>query len=123
MRGIAIVCVAGLLLSGMGCVSSWTLAPDFYAPQPARAPLPLRAALLLDEAPFPLVRAFYCGQHIHVESDAALRAAYVTPQIFGGLGVMEDGPVFQVARRIRQLASYPPGAERADELTLGLYGL
>ncbi len=54
---------------------------------------------------------------------AALEAAYTTPQTFGGLGVMEDGEVFPLARRIRQLVSIPPGDAIARESALAQFGL
>jgi alkylation response protein AidB-like acyl-CoA dehydrogenase len=52
---------------------------------------------------------------------AALDAAHVAFQAFGAQGVMLDGPVFAVARRIRQLVSQPPLDERAQHAALAPY--
>ncbi len=54
---------------------------------------------------------------------AAERAAHVTHQIFGALGVMRDGPVFFVSRRIVQLVATPPGPSRARATMLASLGL
>ena len=43
---------------------------------------------------------------------AALKAIHTTPQVFGGLGMMIDGPVYPVARHIRQLVSTPPAIQQ-----------
>jgi len=40
---------------------------------------------------------------------AALEAAHVGHQTFGALGITLEGPAFRLSRRIRQLASQPPG--------------
>lgn len=40
---------------------------------------------------------------------AALEAAHVCHQVFGAIGITLEGPAFHVSRRIRQLASLPPG--------------
>jgi alkylation response protein AidB-like acyl-CoA dehydrogenase len=52
---------------------------------------------------------------------AALDAAHVAFQVFGAQGVMLDGPVFAVARRIRQLVSQPPTDEGARAAALAPY--
>jgi alkylation response protein AidB-like acyl-CoA dehydrogenase len=49
-------------------------------------------------------------------SNAAIQTAQRTTQTLGALGVMIDGPIFPVSRRIRQLASEPPGEHRAKEI-------
>lgn len=54
---------------------------------------------------------------------AALGAAHRATQIFGALGVMDDGPVFHVARRIRQLVSLPPNERDAKNAVLARIGL
>ncbi len=54
---------------------------------------------------------------------AAVHAAHVGHQIFGALGVTLEGPVFHITRRIRQLASQPPGPEAAREALLVELGL
>ena len=54
---------------------------------------------------------------------AALEAVYVCHQVFGAIGITLEGPVFHITRRIRQLASQPPGdaASRAGILeSIGL---
>lgn len=49
---------------------------------------------------------------------AALDAAYTCHQLFGAVGITLEGPVFHISRRLRQLASQPPGdaAARASLL-------
>jgi len=49
---------------------------------------------------------------------AALEAAHVAHQVFGALGITLEGPAFHVSRRIRQLASQPPGDATARERVL-----
>jgi alkylation response protein AidB-like acyl-CoA dehydrogenase len=49
---------------------------------------------------------------------AALDAAHVGHQVFGAQGIALEGPVFNVSRRIRQLASLPEGLLRAREAVL-----
>jgi len=52
---------------------------------------------------------------------AALEAAHTTHQAFGAQGIALEGPVFHVSRRIRQLASQPPGDTRARAAVLAPY--
>ena len=40
---------------------------------------------------------------------SAVEATHVCHQVFGALGITTEGPVWHVSRRIRQLASQPPG--------------
>ena len=54
---------------------------------------------------------------------AALDAASTGHQVFGALGVTLEGPAFPASRRIRQLASLPPGPARARECVLAPLGL
>ena len=54
---------------------------------------------------------------------AALEAAHTGHQLFGALGISVEGPVFHVSRRIRQLASQPPGPDVAREALLARHGL
>jgi alkylation response protein AidB-like acyl-CoA dehydrogenase len=54
---------------------------------------------------------------------AALESASTGHQVFGALGVTLDGPAFPASRRIRQLASLPPGPARAREAVLAPLGL
>jgi alkylation response protein AidB-like acyl-CoA dehydrogenase len=50
---------------------------------------------------------------------AALRAVAAAHQTFGALGITLEGPLFHVSRRVRQLASAPPGeAGHARETVL-----
>ncbi len=44
---------------------------------------------------------------------SGLEAAFTCHQLFGAQGISLEGPVFHVSRRIRQLASQPPGEEAA----------
>jgi alkylation response protein AidB-like acyl-CoA dehydrogenase len=54
---------------------------------------------------------------------AALAAAHTAFQTLGALGITDEGPVFPVARRIRQLVSQPPGEARARAAVLAAIGL
>jgi alkylation response protein AidB-like acyl-CoA dehydrogenase len=54
---------------------------------------------------------------------AAVHAVHVGHQSFGALGITLEGPVFHITRRIRQLASQPPGPEAAREALLAELGL
>ncbi len=54
---------------------------------------------------------------------AAVDAAHTGHQLFGALGITLEGPVFHVSRRIRQLASQPPGDGAARETLLAKLGL
>ena len=58
-------------------------------------------------------------------SRAAVEASYLCHQVFGAIGITIEGPAFRLSRRIRQLASQPPGAARARarvSRALGLAG-
>ncbi|HBZ70413.1 MAG TPA: acyl-CoA dehydrogenase [Deltaproteobacteria bacterium] len=54
---------------------------------------------------------------------AAITAAQVCTQIFGAMGVLREGPVFHVVRRIRHLASAAPGDAAGRERILERVGL
>jgi len=54
---------------------------------------------------------------------AGVSAAHVCHQLFGALGITLEGPVFHVSRRIRQLASQPPGPAAARAVLLGRIGV
>jgi alkylation response protein AidB-like acyl-CoA dehydrogenase len=54
---------------------------------------------------------------------ASLNTAYVCHQVFAGIGITLQGPAFHISRRIRQLASAPPGASRAQDVVLAATGL
>jgi len=54
---------------------------------------------------------------------AAVEAAHVGHQVFGAIGITLEGPVFHLSRRIRQLASTPPGADRARQRMLARLGM
>jgi alkylation response protein AidB-like acyl-CoA dehydrogenase len=56
-------------------------------------------------------------------SAAALEAAHTCHQVFGAIGITLEGPAFHVTRRIRQLASLPPGAAPARAAVLDSIGL
>lgn len=54
---------------------------------------------------------------------AAVETAHVAHQIYGAIGITLEGPAFHLTRRIRQLASDVPEAERARAHTLRQLGL
>ena len=54
---------------------------------------------------------------------AGVEATHTCHQLFGAVGITLEGPVFHVSRRIRQLASQPPGDAPAREALLARYGL
>jgi alkylation response protein AidB-like acyl-CoA dehydrogenase len=53
----------------------------------------------------------------------ALAAAYVCHQVFGANGITLEGPVFHISRRIRQLASQPPGDSADRERLLSSFDM
>ena len=54
---------------------------------------------------------------------AAVDAAHTSHQLFGAIGITNEGPVFHLSRRIRQLASQPPGVGPARQALLQGLGL
>lgn len=56
-------------------------------------------------------------------SRAAVSASYLCHQVFGAVGITLEGPAFHLSRRIRQLASQPPGAGPARARVLREVGL
>lgn len=54
---------------------------------------------------------------------AALKTAFTCHQVFAGIGVTLEGPVFHITRRIRQLVSSPPVGSREQERLLADAGL
>ena len=50
-------------------------------------------------------------------------AVHVGHQVFGAVGITLEGPAFPLSRRIRQLASSPPGADTARSVLLADLGL
>lgn len=54
---------------------------------------------------------------------ASLGTAFACHQVFAGLGITLEGPVFHISRRIRQLASTPPFGGREREILLNEIGL
>lgn len=66
------------------------------------------AAFHFDDDSVAAARLHAAGAHASATA-AALEAAYVGHQVFGAVGITLEGPVFHVSRRIRQLASLPPG--------------
>jgi alkylation response protein AidB-like acyl-CoA dehydrogenase len=54
---------------------------------------------------------------------ASLNTAFVCHQVFAGIGITLEGPVFHISRRIRQLASVPPAGTREREVILTETGL
>ncbi len=76
-----------------------------------------RAAAFRFDAGEPAARATAAAARLSARR-AALDAAHVCHQLFGALGIALEGPVFHVTRRIRQLASQPPGEDPAREALL-----
>lgn len=54
---------------------------------------------------------------------AGVQAAHTCHQLFGAVGITLEGPVFHVSRRLRQLASQPPGDAPARQALLADLGL
>jgi len=54
---------------------------------------------------------------------AAVEAAHVAHQMYGAVGITLEGPAFHLTRRIRQLASDRPEADRARDRVLAGIGL
>jgi alkylation response protein AidB-like acyl-CoA dehydrogenase len=54
---------------------------------------------------------------------ASLGTAFACHQVFAGIGITLEGPVFHVSRRIRQVASTPPGGDRERDILLNEIGL
>ena len=54
---------------------------------------------------------------------AGVEAAHTCHQLFGAQGVTLEGPVFHVSRRLRQLASQPPGDGPARAALLARFGI
>jgi alkylation response protein AidB-like acyl-CoA dehydrogenase len=50
-------------------------------------------------------------------------AAHRCHQLFGAIGITVDGPAWFASRRIRQLASLPPGCAEEREALLQHFGL
>jgi alkylation response protein AidB-like acyl-CoA dehydrogenase len=69
-----------------------------------------RAAAFRFDAGDPAARATAAAARLSARR-AALEAAHVCHQLFGAAGIALEGPVFHVSRRIRQLASQPPGED------------
>jgi alkylation response protein AidB-like acyl-CoA dehydrogenase len=71
-----------------------------------------RAAACAFDAAAADVRAAAAAARLSARG-AALAAAHTCHQLFGALGITTEGPVFHRSRRIRQLASQPPGESAA----------
>ena len=54
---------------------------------------------------------------------AGVEAAHACHQVFGAIGITLEGPAFHISRRVRQLASLPPGESPAREAVLEPFGL
>jgi len=54
-------------------------------------------------------------------TQAGVFAVHVCHQLFGALGITTEGPIFHRTRRIRQLASQPPGETHARALVLDAF--
>lgn len=71
-----------------------------------------RVAAFRIDAGEPEARATAAAARLSADR-AALRAVTVAHQVFGAVGATLAGPAFHVSRRVRQLASLPPGPEPA----------
>jgi alkylation response protein AidB-like acyl-CoA dehydrogenase len=88
----------------------------------AAATIAREAAWRFDAAE--LVRARTTAARARLSAGAAaLDAAYVAHQVFGAIGITLEGPAYHITRRIRQLASQPPGEDAARECVLEDLGL
>lgn len=54
---------------------------------------------------------------------ASLATAFACHQVFAGMGITLEGPVFHISRRIRQLASTPPTGTAERDVLLNEIGL
>jgi alkylation response protein AidB-like acyl-CoA dehydrogenase len=54
---------------------------------------------------------------------ASLGTAFACHQVFAGVGITLEGPVFHISRRIRQVASTPPTGGRERDVLLNAIGL
>lgn len=54
---------------------------------------------------------------------ASLGTAFACHQVFAGIGITLEGPVFHISRRIRQVASTPPTGARERDILLNEIGL
>ena len=89
----------------------------------ARA-LARNAAFLFDEGESarPEARAIASAAKLSANS-SAVTAAYVCHQVHGANGITLEGPVFHISRRIRQLATQPPGEAGKREELLASFGM
>jgi len=99
--------------------------------------LPLAASHIRLQAAATIAREaawrFDAGEHARARTVAAkarlsaggagLDAAYVAHQVFGAIGITLEGPAYHISRRIRQLASQPPGEDAARECVLEDLGM
>jgi hypothetical protein len=83
----------------------------------AAATLARAAAWRLDAEQLPMARVLASGARLSADG-AALETAHVCHQMFGAVGITLEGPAYHFTRRIRQLASQPPGAEPARRMIL-----
>jgi alkylation response protein AidB-like acyl-CoA dehydrogenase len=81
-----------------------------------------RAAACRFDADLPTARATAAGARL-AASRAALEAGRVCHQLFGASGIVLEGPVFHVTRRIRQLVSQAPCETSARDALLDAYQL
>jgi len=80
------------------------------------------AAWQLDERGEPEARAAVAAAGAAARR-AAVCAAHTAHQLFGAVGITDEGPVFHVSRRIRQLASQLPGPPAVEDALLPGLGL
>jgi len=80
------------------------------------------AACCFDQGDFDSATQYASGARLSANR-SALNAAYVCHQVFAGIGITLEGPAFHISRRIRQLASQPPGDIFARQQVLAQTGL
>ena len=96
---------------------------DCYMRLSAATTLARAAASELERAGGGERSAALCAAARLSASAASLEAAYVCHQVFGAIGITLEGPVFHISRRIRQLASQPPGDRGDRESLLASFGM
>jgi alkylation response protein AidB-like acyl-CoA dehydrogenase len=80
------------------------------------------AAFRFDRSDEPEARELAAAARLSAQH-AGLMTAHSCHQLFGAIGVTLEGPVFHVSRRLRQLASQPPGDGPARQALLAAFGV
>ena len=77
------------------------------------------SAVGTDDTSLQEARAYAAGALLSAQR-ASLNVAYACHQVFAGIGITLEGPVFHITRRIRQLASTPPAGNRERDVLLAM---